>query len=209
MRVWLAVVLVLSIAACGPGQLSRPQAAKLLQEAPRIWEGNGVTFGLNEGKQCVQRENAALGQSGTDYKYLLGLATAGFLTIRRLEARDWSTDRDYFSDQMKCNPVLGQWITVDLTAKGKATPPKKYWFSGIGSAGGHFLTLAERRFVEVTGITTESDHDAKAEFTWQWEPTPVGEPLGFSRAPQCATATFKLYDDGWRLVSSGIVTEGQ
>lgn len=158
----------------------------------------------------MQRENTALGQSGDDYKRLRGLASAGFVSIRALEARDWSNDSEFFSDQMKYNPVLGEWITVELTPKGRGTPPQAaYWIATVGFAGNHVLIVAERKFDDVTGITMESDHDAKAEFTWHWQPTSVGEPMGCIPAPETATETFKLYDDGWRLLASSIGTPGR
>lgn len=86
-----------------------------------------------------------------------------------------------------------------------------YWKSVVTPAGlsagipqeGGVIATHVKRFDSVTGISMNPDGTATAEFQYFWDPTDAGKRLGLTGfGPQPGTAMFKLYDDGWRLISS-------
>ena len=91
---------------------------------------------------------------------------------------------------------------------------------------GPSVRLADRELVEVTGITKAGNQTAQAEYTWKESPTAAGrafapgsseyeglpatlrQALGernqtedFDKLRR-GRAVFRLYDDGWRLLSA-------
>jgi hypothetical protein len=61
---------------------------------------------------------------------------------------------------------------------------------------------ARRGLVSVTGISKQANV-ASVEFTWRWIPlNEVGAVLYSSDARYRSTASFRLYDDGWRILQS-------
>lgn len=62
------------------------------------------------------------------------------------------------------------------------------------------------RVIEVTGITHDSDAKI-VEYKWQWdpstEPNEVNETIFEGPGILTDQATFKLYDDGWRIARWG------
>jgi hypothetical protein len=86
-------------------------------------------------------------------------------------------------------------IGIMLTTKGAA----EKWPEHSEHGGGWDVVLGSRELVEVTAIVTESDL-ARAEFSSRLVPTVAGEALGQIALQQRASATFRRYDDGWRLV---------
>jgi hypothetical protein len=119
---------------------------------------------------------------------------------------------------------IGNWKVVDallalgylekngnkfvLTAKGNSAA--KGWLTDPDRPNARIIPVADRKLVEVTGITTVEEVSLKeVEFTWRWVPAPIGEEIakqnpgaGKQYDPKEVKkdkATFKLYDDGWRL----------
>ena len=60
------------------------------------------------------------------------------------------------------------------------------------------VALAMKRVRAVTGVHVEGSQ-ATVEYTWCWEPTEVGTGA-VDTGEQQATAAFRRFDDGWRLV---------
>jgi hypothetical protein len=66
----------------------------------------------------------------------------------------------------------------------------------------HSIPAARRELVAITGIAKQGNI-ADVEFTWRWLPlNEVGAALYSGDAHYRSTATFRNYDDGWRLVES-------
>ena len=64
------------------------------------------------------------------------------------------------------------------------------------------IPAAKRELVAITGIATQGSV-ADVEFTWRWTPmNEVGAALYSSTVHYRSTATFRQYDDGWRLVQT-------
>lgn len=82
--------------------------------------------------------------------------------------------------------------TVTVTDDGRKT--------GID---GPVIELATSEFDEVTGITKDqADPVTTAEYTFHWKRSVLGERLNYlavPEGPQKASASFRLFDDGWRL----------
>jgi len=81
------------------------------------------------------------------------------------------------------------WATVSLTNEGK-----KYLAAGVGE-----VKVFDRSFGELTGIqTNEQVKAAKADYTVKMiNVTPFGSNVSIE--PLSRTATFSLFDDGWRI----------
>jgi hypothetical protein len=68
------------------------------------------------------------------------------------------------------------------------------------------IPAARRELVTVTGIA-KHESAADVEFTWRWIPlNEVGAALNPSDTHYRSTASFRDYDDGWRLVESATRT---
>ena len=59
--------------------------------------------------------------------------------------------------------------------------------------------VAERRFDHVTGITGDQSHKV-VEYTIKVTATELGKRLKMTFSDERASAAFRLYDDGWRIV---------
>jgi hypothetical protein len=65
------------------------------------------------------------------------------------------------------------------------------------------IPAARRELVAVTGISKQG-RLADVEFTWRWGPlNEVGAVLYSSNVRYRSTASFRCYDDGWRIVQGG------
>lgn len=65
------------------------------------------------------------------------------------------------------------------------------------------IPAARRELIAVTGISKQG-RIADVEFTWRWTPlNEVGAVLYSSNNRYRSTASFRCYDDGWRIVQGG------
>lgn len=101
--------------------------------------------------------------------------------------------RDNAAALIEKSPKFRQNLTVSETTPGVA---------GVG-----VTYIAESKVAKVTGIRSEDPTSATAEFIWQWQPTKRGKELGwrgtYDASPETthnAVATFRKYDDGWRVM---------
>jgi len=70
------------------------------------------------------------------------------------------------------------------------------------------IPVAKRDLVAVTGIARQGNL-ADVEFMWRWVPlNEVGAALYSSEVRYNSTASFRCYDDGWRIVE-GVSRSGQ
>jgi hypothetical protein len=108
-----------------------------------------------------------------------------------------------------------------LTQKGEGLAA-----GGREDQGAPSVRLADKELVEVTGITKAGDQAAQAEYTWKESPTAAGRAFApgspeYEGLPDAlrqalmernqtrdfdkvrrGRAVFRLYDDGWRLLSA-------
>lgn len=94
-----------------------------------------------------------------------------------------------------------------LSEKGRGA--SKEWRHDPNQPNIYHVPVAVPQIEEVTGITKESDVLRQVRFSWRIQLTPIGE----AALPQATrdkyrieevqdgTATFRLFDDGWRIES--------
>ncbi len=105
------------------------------------------------------------------------------------------------SSKATCPPTVeSPCVEIVLTPSGVGT------LQGIVSpseATKQFFTIpaAKRELIAVTGISKQG-YFATVEFTWRWNPlNEVGAALYPGDARYRSFAAFRLYDDGWRVVT--------
>jgi hypothetical protein len=159
-----------------PKQLTRAEAKRLLVKLGRypLWAGTD-TFGIGDGVWCDSPPKL-FGELGNYVKRGLVSVTPGPESTGDNRCRD---ERGYHFD-------------VELTPLGK-----KY---ELGENRGLVdVKLCIGDLGEVTGVVSESDGtSATVEFTLVKRPTPFGEGRCFGQRTE--SATFRRYDDGWRIV---------
>jgi hypothetical protein len=187
---FLSVVAALLIAEMGTScsssrELTRSRAAQLIQKAQGFAEPYVAV--IPPAGYVIDEMAFRL----PVYSVLRGFESLGFVEFK------WK----------RRDPVTGDWHATFLTPRGK--DESKGW--APTAQGGWTVPLADRALVEVTGIATESQGNAEVEFTWKWIPNKMGDALSaIKRFPidgegtgtiHNAVATFRLFDDGWRLES--------
>lgn len=90
---------------------------------------------------------------------------------------------------------IATWLThwewqVELTPLGRSL---------VGDSSPATIVTNRPTMKEVTGITAGTDGSATAEFVWTSATTKAGDKLGVGDATGWGKASFRLYDDGWRL----------
>lgn len=66
------------------------------------------------------------------------------------------------------------------------------------------IPAARRQLIAITGISKQ-DGSADVEFAWRWTPmNEIGAALYSSELRYRSTAAFRDYDDGWRVVETGL-----
>jgi hypothetical protein len=182
--------------ACGKSGLEREHAAKLI--AASFTDAPEDRLAFSPGKQCAPLA-APFGPPATAYVSVQRMARGGFVQYRALQADDWKDTISYYGDQAKCPVGAGEWIEVTLTPKGQTAA--KQWEQVFST---FIVPLANPAFIEVTGIVSEGETSARADYAWQWRTTEVGKDVGVDVSPQHATGIFTKYDDGWRLTNNGL-----
>lgn len=226
------------ISSCSSGDLSRTQAQKMIIESddfkkPAVIEliqGNfyvGRNKGAIESKsetepeaEAVQRRIAAHYAANPQMEVAahFGLVEAQVKRTndkpdpRTAASSYWYFDERYF-----------------ITEKGR-----KMWEALELPVNETSIPIGEKEFLEVTGITKQSDTTVQVDYKWQWKPNEIGRTLDssteeFNRLPEKirndltapegmksknqtltwsgehqGKAIFQKYDDGWRLTSAGL-----
>jgi hypothetical protein len=71
------------------------------------------------------------------------------------------------------------------------------------------VQTARRELVGITGIS-KNGNIADVDFRWKWTPlNVVGAALYAGGVEYVSTVTFKSYDDGWRVMNSGVSKSGE
>jgi hypothetical protein len=126
-------------------------------------------------------------------------------------------NQDYLSPNYLALQHRG-WISATNAACPPALAPPPCWDVTLTPAGvdtlqsliapgdaekpSFYIPAARRELVAITGIAKQSNV-ADVEFTWRWIPlNEVGAVLYSSDARYHSTASFRCYDDGWRLIES-------
>jgi hypothetical protein len=101
----------------------------------------------------------------------------------------------------RCPPALASppcW-DVTLTPSGVDTF-QSLIAPGVAEKQSFSIPAAKRELVVVTGITKQGNI-ADVEFTWRWIPlNEVGAVMYSTDVRYNSTASFRCYDDGWRVV---------
>jgi hypothetical protein len=118
-----------------------------------------------------------------------------------LQHHGWLT-----SNKTQCPPAVEPpCVDVTLTPAGVDTLQS---ILAPSEAQKQFLTVpaARREVVGVTGVSKQG-YFASVEFTWRWQPlNEIGAALYPSDARYRSFAAFRLYDDGWRVVTGSAHT---
>ncbi len=159
------------IGGCGSRDLTRSQALELIRKSPKLQEGMEIKIFLwpNVHSPLVGNPEA--------YE---ALRSAGYIEIDN-------------------NGKVA--LTPRGRAAGKTYSP--HWYG---------RTAKQREVLEITGLTSRhAEGRTTAEFNWRWTVNALGEILqkagvdveGYRKASPVnrgtGSATFSLYDDGWRL----------
>lgn len=73
--------------------------------------------------------------------------------------------------------------------------------AGLPDRGGP-VQIAQKVFMSMTGLADNADGTTTGEFTWRWVSTDLANALNMDKGFNVdvpGKATFKLYDDGWRI----------
>ncbi len=199
MGVALAAIL---IASCGPKQLDRTEAAALLQKSVGLQEP--LNWTMQESRFCVFDFHTDAGDKGARLmQQAEAFKVVGLAQVNLQKSKDWNPFGKMSADpSQQCLMHGGRWVSIELTPVGREASKK--W---TRLAGTYLVTVAVPAVVEVSGITQGADKAVLAEYVWEYRPTDDGKALKFLTRRQTAIATFKLYDDGWRLIDDG--TNGQ
>ena len=184
--------LLVGIAACNSGELSRSQAANALAASINGPVGSIRVFRA----RCVEKDFE---------KYPIRFIEDAQIArqYRSLEDAGLATQSAGQPTPEQCGtpyPESLRLIGITLTPKGAA----EHWPEHQERGGGWDIPLARRELVEVTAILPQSDPTiTRVEFTWRVIPTAGGAALGQTSAPRGGSATFRRDDDEWRFVRMG------
>jgi hypothetical protein len=173
---------------CGSKELTRPKAAELIN---------------NEYFKQANIEKTAKNltvRTGSGHNYIIHDSESNTLmAVQRA---------GLFSVQLHPGVFLTSG-NVSITEKGRAL--SREWKEdrsrvksvNLAEIGPIWIIPTQRqKFLEVTGITTQSPTTAVTEFKWQWIRTESGKALGITEdTVVTSTAQFQLYDDGWRIMA--------
>jgi hypothetical protein len=147
-----------------------------------------------------------------------------FRTLQQFQLRTGVvSNKDYLSPEYLALQHHG-WISGVNAACPPALAPPPCWevmltpsgvdtFQGLMAPGdaekqSFSVPAARRELVAITGIAKQGNF-AEVDFTWRWMPlNEVGAVLYPGDVRYRSTASFRCYDDGWRLVQ-GTARRGQ
>jgi hypothetical protein len=120
-----------------------------------------------------------------------------------------TAERLYLADGVN-RPEYGNAGVLEglMTPSGPTEKGKKFW-----KENGDLVKPARRKVVEVTGITDipMMQNMKEAEFKWRYVDLPevIARYCGQGKKPHDGTATFQLFDDGWRVKEVRVVETGR
>ena len=133
------------------------------------------------------------------------------------------SNKDYTSPEYLVLQHHG-WLTASNAACGNVAPPPCWdvtltplgvdalrdWVPANAAASTYFsVPVVRRELLAVTGIAKSGDV-ANVDFRWKWVAlNEVGDALYAGTGEYNSTVTFVHYDDGWRVMESGIPKASQ
>lgn len=174
----LFICLGVSSAGCGTKELNRSRAAELIRASEEFKKGAAVRL-LQEYRQSLtligtgsretSKEEFALRRFLESHAYLAVLNHLGLVdfNVRKIEYPDSAS-----------SPVT---VGTTLTESGRSA-------SGQWQRSGDdwIIPLAQKELVEVTGLTggEGESKQARADYTWKWQPTSAGASAAFDTSGQ-------------------------
>jgi|SRR5918911_3904921 hypothetical protein len=217
----LGILIVLATSCVGSKELSRSRALALLKDSKDFRSPAALLLTTDHGSPIEALsldEPASEAQTRIIARYLKDHPQAAvfhYLGLVEVRATVVQTpEADYLWWKFDVEPAL--------TEKGRELAAKEH-------APDQSVPIARKEVVEVTGIRKISEGSVEAEFTWKEDPTEAGEVFdpqsaAYRSLPKTlqeeirqprgimgrdatrkygevytATASFQLYDDGWRL----------
>lgn len=210
----LCALLSISLFACSGGDLSRSKATEQiktkLEKQPIT---HSISLGDENGKIIytyshityynTDHKNYEYGKKFVeDYNKYIALSEKGLINYKVLKLKQ---DDGYKRSKGDPSRFYEDWFELNLTQKAKEYVLNEKVESGWGNKQKiAIVKLANLDEVEVTGLTAPSDafgqKMCQANFTATYKLTPFGEVFKDNvKTVQQGSATFILYDDGWRL----------
>ncbi len=212
------ISLCLAIGGCGSKELTRSHAEKLIQGSESFKAGGELK--IFEGSFWFDFPFIRLTQE-SDKELLMknimptmrALINAGIASLRDTGQRH---SPNYHEFMIELSPdgkqMQKNWTkTEDKAPTAPFNPNDKCWMGDNGqkqwepcrTSNGvmYSVIAAERRVREITGISGSESGDATVEFNWEWAPMTKAGKLRdlIPREVLKGDASFKRYDDGWRL----------
>ena len=189
-----AGLLLVGIAACDRGELSRSLAANELAASFAAASANNTIRVFRA--TCVEKYFEKY-----PIRFIENVETAR--QYRLLEEAGLATRFDAPATSARCGtayPESLRIIGITLTPKGAA----EEWPEHQEGQGGWDIALGHRELVDVTAIQPQPDTTrARVEFQWRVVPTTAGAALGQTSAPRAGVATFRRDDSRWRFLQMG------
>jgi hypothetical protein len=170
----LGLVVLLCLTACSSNTLTRSRAADLIKSGEEFQKPILITLQpeyrqsltlIGTGSQTTPKEEFALRRFLESH--------ADLAVLRHLEMVDFKVSKIEYPDSAS-SPVT---VTATLTDEGRSA--SREWQQ---SGGGWAIPIARRELVEVTGLTggEGKSKEARAEYTWRWQPTEIGKSFDTS-----------------------------
>jgi hypothetical protein len=210
MRLYVASAVLcmsISLAACGSKELSRSKASDLISDTERLkayWHCKAPIGNVWWDWRMVDDSNP-------EYP-LKTLQDVGLITLRESGQKEGYWTREYIIELTpKGKDASNSWVRVEGKMPGNSVANSRCWTTfGHGEPCHethgivYDINLAQRKMLGVTGITADAGgKESIAEFEWKWSITPngktFGNQVGVTTDVHKGRASFRLYDDGWRI----------
>lgn len=166
--------LIICLAGCGSGKLTRSSAARIVESSEEFKKPLTITLLpeyrqsltlIGEGSRDKPKEDFALQRFLESHADLAALNHLGLV--------DFKVTGIQYPDSAS-SPVT---VTSALTDSGRSA--SRQWQQ---EGGGWTIPIAKRELVEVSGLTggEGESKEARAEYTWKWQPTEAGAGFDIS-----------------------------
>lgn len=164
----LLICLAAGWTGCNSKELTRSRAADLIKSSEEFKKGVSITL-LSEYRQSLTLIGTGSREmSKEDFALRRFLEShADLAVLNHLGLIDFKVSKIEFPDSA-ASPVV---INSSLTDKGREAA--KEWQQ---QGNGWTIPTAKKEMVEVTGLTGDDkdSKEARAEYTWKWQPTEIG-----------------------------------
>lgn len=229
--------LLLMSVSCSSDELNRSQAGKMISESKDFRQPSVIEY-VQGGHALVGRNHGAIESTSADEPEAEAVSrriNAHYAANPRMEVANHfgliKAEVKRTNDKPEPRTSVSSFWYFDeqyfVTDKGR-----KMWEQLEVPVGETSAPIAEKEFIEVTGIAKQSDDTIQVDYKWRWKPNEIGRSLDTSTAEfnalpekikndllapegkasknqtlswageQQAKAKFQKYDDGWRLISA-------